>query len=160
MKKARRSTRLAHTGSTAPTTVVPVIPKLTRGGLLVDRLVTAMVRSIQKPRDLGLLEAASESRLSIEKYITNLEKAAGQNISIENNRGGRVKSKGWGVSKTITILVQVPVDEDGIRCGPCDNRNYCGESPQYWITCNLFDDEDVTDGKRCSECLKYEQKSP
>ena len=76
------------------------IPKLTRGGLLVDRLVQATMKHCENTSDRGLLEAMAESRLRIQAYITAIEKQAGTYDDVASNAGGRPKSKGWGVCKT------------------------------------------------------------
>ncbi len=85
-----------------PHTPLPAdaVPILTRGGLLVDRLVQATIASVEKPRNRGLLQAMSERRLALEAYVKESEKAAGVYRSATNNQGGQPSSKGWSVCKT------------------------------------------------------------
>ena len=87
---------------TVPLAPLPAdaIPILTRGGMLVDRLVQATIASVEKPRNRGLLQAMSEQRLTLESYVTELEKVAGFYRSAKNNQGGHLSSKGWSVCKT------------------------------------------------------------
>lgn len=56
----------------------------------------------------------------------------------------------------MSTQIKLTIASDGERCGDCDNFSTIGESPHYSYSCNLFDDEDVTDGLRCQACLDAE----
>ncbi len=93
---------MTERGRLSPTSRVNV-PKLTKGGLLIDRLVSAMVASMRSPHNKKLLEEFAESRKVLQRHMTKLETKAGtykpvKGYSVGRKLGKRNNGPGRGYS--------------------------------------------------------------
>ena len=76
------------------------IPPLTRGLMLIDRLVQATMAHCRNPRNRMLAENMAEVRTRAEKYTAGIERKAGLYAQVAKGAGGRKRTKGWTVSRT------------------------------------------------------------
>jgi len=76
------------------------MPPLTRGGLLIDQLVQATVKSCQQPCSRPRLSDMAQARKTLERHMASLEKQCERYVTVMKNSGGRPQSKGWSTHKT------------------------------------------------------------
>lgn len=65
---------------------------LTRGALLIDQLVQAVIQSGRHPQKRALLDKFAELRTETERYMTDVEIKAGVYHGAAKNRGRRPKA--------------------------------------------------------------------
>ncbi len=76
-----------------------VIPPLTKGGLLIDRLVQSAVEAMKHPRSRTLLWGFADARTTLERHVKELEIKADAHVPAFRSGGGLGGAvKGWSVS--------------------------------------------------------------
>ena len=83
---------MTERGRLSPTSRVN-IAKLTKGGLLIDRLVQAIIASMRWPHNKKLLEEFAESRKILQRHTTKLETKAGTYKPVKGYSVGRKPGK-------------------------------------------------------------------
>ncbi len=76
------------------------IPPLTRGGLLIERLVQSAVDAMKNPRSRTLHREFAEARTTLERHVKELEIKADAHVPAFKSGGGLGGAvKGWSVSR-------------------------------------------------------------
>ena len=115
-----------------------VIPPLTKGAQLIDQIVQLVINVCNHPNDLSHLERLADTRKSLEKYMTELEKETGHYHEHVRNTGGRPNSRGWSVSKSRhgNWRIQLTSLRDGRPCqveGVFETREGAEQAAKHMI---------------------------